>query len=53
MKIGEKFLIFEQAGEICVEEKKHFFDWKTISGYNVNPHKAMKKNSDACEFCPF
>ena len=53
MKCGEKFLVFESSGKLCVEEKKRFFDWKTKSGFDVNPHKNMRKNMNACKYCPF
>ena len=53
MKKGEKFLIYEHDGKLCAEEKKRFYEWKTISGFNVNPHSNMKRNIKACRFCPF
>ena len=36
---GKKFIVFEHRGKLVAEEKKHFCQWKTISGYNANPHK--------------
>ena len=36
---GKKFIVFEHRGKLVDEEKKHFCQWKTISGYNANPHK--------------
>ena len=53
MKTGEKFLIYEHGGKLCAEEKKFFYDWKTKSGFDVNPHSNMKRNTKACRFCPF
>ena len=50
MNKGEKFLIFECAGELVAEEKKPFRNWKTISDVRVNPHRRMKK-FDACDLC--
>ena len=50
MNTGEKYLVFEKRGEICAEEKKHFYNWRTISDQRVNPHRKMKK-FDACDFC--
>ena len=53
MKTGEKYLIFERAGRLMAEEKKHFYKWRTISGLKVSPHKNMRRYTDACEFCPY
>ena len=53
IKTGEKFLIYEHHGELFAEEKKRFYDWKTKSGFDVNPHSNMKRNTKACRFCPF
>lgn len=36
---GKKFIVYEHGGKLMAEEKKHFCQWKTISGYNANPHK--------------
>ena len=53
MKIGEKFLIYEHGERLFAEEKKRFYHWKTISGFDINPHINFKKNTRACRFCPF
>ena len=53
MKTGEKFLIYEHGGKFFAEEKKRFYHWKTISEFNVNPHKNMRKDARSCRFCPF
>ena len=53
MKIGEHFLVYEHGGRLFAEEKKAFSPWKTKSGFDLNPHKKMKRNRSACSFCPF
>ena len=52
MNKGEKFLIFESAGQLVTEEKKHFHDWRTISNLRVSPHRHMKR-FHSCDFCPY
>lgn len=52
MNKGETFLIFECAGDIFTEEKKHFHNWRTVSNLRVSPHRHMKK-FHSCEFCPY
>ena len=54
MHIGDKIVIFAtQSGRLSYEEKRMFYQWKTVSGYDLNPHKRMKKNTGACKYCPF
>ena len=55
---NNKFIVYEKKGHnvktsLDVEQKRWMRTWVTKSGYNVNPHSRMKRNSGKCHVCPY
>ena len=53
MAVHQRYITSEKNGTFVSEKLAKFRHWKTYSKIDLNPHKKIKKNQNACPFCSY